>query len=959
VHSSAQGSEELRGQFKEVLNVISLDVEKRLHPQAAKSKEVVALFGSRCNASETSLAIQESFPELILLSLNFSRAVFQVRSPLELTDVLTHFHCILRLEPHFRFSSEARYAREMMQSSKFDEPILWKHGLAGEGQIIAHGDSGIDYDMCFFHDEHRLVPRDLVDLDHRKVVIYRQILTARVGGRDGHGTHTAASLAGVASFSADPDVEKSLSRYSGVAPFSKLAIYDMGDDGDIYPGNSIYKQYLQVQYDDTSARVSSNSWGVPAQGYDYPALDVDSFVYDHPDFLTVFPAGNFGEQGGQSLLFSLATPGHAKNALTVGASTNSDKSFVDSGDLAYLQISWPLDVAVSFASRFFKMLVSTAEMPLVDFGAQNASISLVGCHGNFSTPVVIFDAQLETCSFESRALDAQLSGSVRLFMYISDSPQALRSTKFYIPVVAITRSDSMKLRQVMFNTPGLMIAFPVLKPVLPFQSGIVAGFSSRGPTSDGRIKPDIVAPGKPIVSAKSDENLKSFQCLGSASLMARSGTSMATPIVAGHAALVREYFLKGFYGNGHRDDSAGFVPSAALIKAVFINSGRVLTKADHENFISPPPSVVQGYGESTLDRVLIFSNYSSHNLFVSDSIALSNGESKSFLFDVSFSLGIPFKVTLVWTDPPPAVTADYMLVHDLDLTVAHIASNRYFVGNSPIITKDLEYPNSVWDQLNNVEQVWVQEYAAGHFAVTVSASNVMLKSQSFALVVTGQFQVEDFNSKTNLCPSKCSGRGRCIEAVCQCDSGYFGADCSVTSIDLGVKAPGTYDVSNGKWAFFHITPKAHMTCITIFVYQQEKDASFDVFIAQDKFPTFHDHMIVPKSDRVKTGRKTQILLSNVTSASRYVVGVYGFCCGSSSIMVWSDASRFQPAIPGLGLFLDSWTITVAIVCFAGMSALIYFIYRRLVARKRGDFRRIDTQEQSQGDSPSAVQMERI
>ena len=63
----------------------------------------------------------------------------------------------------------------------------------------------------------------------------------------------------------------------------------------------------------------------------------------------------------------------------------------------------------------------------------------------------------------------------------------------------------------------------------------VASFSSRGPSYDQRIKPDIVAPGDPISSAKASGNIADATC----EVTVKSGTSMATPAIAGTAAMIR------------------------------------------------------------------------------------------------------------------------------------------------------------------------------------------------------------------------------------------------------------------------------------------------------------------------------------------------------------------------------------------------------------------------------------
>jgi len=73
----------------------------------------------------------------------------------------------------------------------------------------------------------------------------------------------------------------------------------------------------------------------------------------------------------------------------------------------------------------------------------------------------------------------------------------------------------------------------------------VAAFSSRGPTRDGRVKPDLVAPGTNILSTRSSAVQSTNHGWGawaaSPRYMFNGGTSMATPLAAGAAALVRQY----------------------------------------------------------------------------------------------------------------------------------------------------------------------------------------------------------------------------------------------------------------------------------------------------------------------------------------------------------------------------------------------------------------------------------
>ena len=201
----------------------------------------------------------------------------------------------------------------------------------------------------------------------------------------------------------------------------------------------------------------------------------------------------------------------------------------------------------------------------------------------------------------------------------------------------------------------------------------ISAFSSVGPTSDGRIKPELVAPGSNIVSAATGT------ACGTKSL---SGTSMATPIVAGAAALVRQYLREGFYPGGVRDLSGSMfagttqsaqTPSAALVKAMLIQSAQPLLAPGGGR---AAPDYTQGYGMVQLDRVLV-TPASDVGLWLTDRQNISTGglHRRCFYANTTASptcaqRNATFKATLVWSDFPSEIYAGRNLVNDLHLYVS-------------------------------------------------------------------------------------------------------------------------------------------------------------------------------------------------------------------------------------------------------------------------------------------------
>ncbi len=257
----------------------------------------------------------------------------------------------------------------------------------------------------------------------------------------------------------------------------------------------------------------------------------------------------------------------------------------------------------------------------------------------------------------------------------------------------------------------------------PQQDYICTG--GRGPTLDGRLKPELFVPGCGIRSASS------VQPCGTTSM---SGTSMASPAVSGIAALVREYFRRGYYPGGSPDPSNGFTPSGALLKAALISAGQDMADAQgHPNFS-------EGWGRLQADKVLRFPQ-SAHALWVQDTPAergISEGETVDYTLTVQNGT-VPLRVTLAWTDYPglPLGTARW-LINDLDLSVI-APDGRVYPGNA--FQNGASIPEGTdgaeADRLNTVEAVILLAPVEGIYTIRVRGAEVPMPAQGFALVATG------------------------------------------------------------------------------------------------------------------------------------------------------------------------------------------------------------------------------
>ncbi|NCA82700.1 MAG: hypothetical protein EOM72_08120 [Opitutae bacterium] len=482
-------------------------------------------------------------------------------------------------------------------------PACDDHGLDGAGQIVAIADTGLDTG-----DTNTLHP----DFAGRLLHVFDTGRLTNWSDTYYHGTHVAGSLLGSGAASS--------SQYRGAAPAAQLVFQSIMTAGETLALPDDLNEFYRPPYG-LGARIHSDSWGSAVAGeYTADSMTTDEFIWDHPDLLAAYAAGNGGidqNRDGVVDLSSLDAPGSAKNALTVGASESGRVP----GSGGY--------TGRSYGSAWF------ADYPV-----------------------------------------APLSSD-----YISSSP--------------------------------------------PGEPQGMAAYSSRGPAADGRTKPDLVAPGTDIVSVRS----RASSDTGWGVLAANTnycfmgGTSMATPLAAGAATLVRQYCTDFL-------DMAA--PSAALLKAALVGGARPLspgqygTGAYREIPELPRPNPVEGWGQADVGGTLF--PPAGLQAALMDGPALSTGASNAFVFSVHSNA--PLAVAMAYSDYPSALAAAANLVNDLDLRLLD-------PGGIPHHPNGLEGP----DDLNNVESIDVAAAATGLWTLVVSARNVPEGPQPYALYLRGAIRM--------------------------------------------------------------------------------------------------------------------------------------------------------------------------------------------------------------------------
>ncbi len=463
----------------------------------------------------------------------------------------------------------------------------WAKDLTGRGQTVTVADTGLDLGKV----------SDL-PLDFRNVTkgFIFGFMNSDWGDRNGHGTHVSGSVAANGSF-----CDGKLKGGAFEANLMMEGMFSEMRQSLTVPAK--FSDLFEPAFSEGS-RIHTNSWGdnFSVGIYDGGSFQVDQFMWEHPDFLILFAAGNLGldvDGDGRIDPGSVTSPGTAKNALTVGASEN---------------------------------------------------LVLRG-------------------------------GSQRKLGQIKD--------KWRVEPIA---SDTIS------NNPD----------------GIAA-FSSRGPTNDGRTKPDVVAPGTNILSNASHmPDAGTLWGRFNEDFNYSGGTSMSTPLVAGGAAILRQYLI----------EFLKIEPSAALIKAILMITATEMYPgqfgevgaAKGQEILTARPNGVEGYGRANMASATDLTDFK----LIDERLGVQQGGELSYDFE---SKSGSLKALLLYTDAPADPNVELSLVNDLDLQVRDPSGQVH----------------KLEDRINNGELIEINDRPAGIYHIVVKGIKIPQGKegfQPFALVVS-------------------------------------------------------------------------------------------------------------------------------------------------------------------------------------------------------------------------------
>lgn len=489
-------------------------------------------------------ALQSKFPSLQVqrnLSVTLNGLIVSIPGKVDLKAQLQSVPGVKQVFEHEIYEAQMDASLELINA-----PAVWEaigqRDRAGEGVKVAIIDGGIRSEHPMFASNGHTRPAGLPTDDYcgtvdptfcnDKLVLARYYtptfpvnVNENISPLDfgGHGTHVAGTAVGNAVSTTYAGVDVS---FSGVAPGATVMVYKalFQVPGGTGSGSNIMLVGALEDAVADGADVINNSWGGGAGGN--PANSVYQPIFTAAEaagVVIVTAAGNDGP-GAQTV----GCPGCIESGITV-ASTQTGRTF---GHL--VNAPGVEDISAIPGNGDFEITadITALLMPALVVDAANG----LGCNafpeGSLDDHIVILSRG--ACSFSVKAANAQAAGAEGMILF-NNAPGVISMSMpgATLPSVSILQADGEAILAAWEEGSEATIT-KSLQLSNPAAIDAMSGFSSRGPNGDSSfLKPDIAAPGSDILSSYAPGT-------NDAEYNVISGTSMASPHVAGAAALLRQ-----------------------------------------------------------------------------------------------------------------------------------------------------------------------------------------------------------------------------------------------------------------------------------------------------------------------------------------------------------------------------------------------------------------------------------
>ena len=506
---------------------------------------------------------------------------------------------------------------------------------AGKGIKIGMIDSGIDITHPGMQDSSLQTPAGFpkvnadadVAFTNSKVIVARSYAALFVTVEDdlsardvnGHGTLTAMTAAGVTNTGPFGTI-------TGVAPKAWLGAYKVnGASGQA--GDDVIQMAINDAVKDGMDIINLSLGGVAVRLADDSLIQVPLANATALGVVVVCSSGNDSVESSGWDPNTIASPGTAPSAITVGASYND-------------RVFFPAAVMLAGGAKPIGAVTDngpdqTNPPPSGPVSGQLFDVSTLDTIGDACLPFpkgamtgMVALIIRGTCTFEEKMNDVQGAGAVGALIYgsptsdITNLPGYFSAGAATLPAVIVSNADGVAIKGQLAANSSLTatLNFTTTSISEPVQAGFVANFSGMGPSVDGSIKPDLVAVGTDFYGATEATAPNEDLYDPSGYTTSASGTSISAPLVAGTVALVKE-LRPGLTVDQYRSlviNTAGTIRSVDPVTGNFISGLVMQTGAGLLNaqaavtstFATKPTSLSFniGDGNPNFSRTLAISN---------------------------------------------------------------------------------------------------------------------------------------------------------------------------------------------------------------------------------------------------------------------------------------------------------------------------------------------------------------